>query len=376
MTQLTNRERMQIKRQDMPTQEAEVRQANFSEVALGLTWELAQLEADRCLQCAKPHCVDGCPVGVQIPQFIRALREGDFLGAVEAMKVKNNLPAICGRVCPQEAQCEAYCILAKKGQPVAIGRLERYVGDYALRENACPPVPAAPTGRKVAVVGSGPAGLTCAVDLAKLGHQVTIFESLHLPGGVLIYGIPEFRLPKSIIKQEIRTAAEYLGIELRTDHVIGNTYTLDELLNEFDAIFLGTGAGLPSFMRIPGINLNGVMSANEFLTRVNLMKGYRFPEYDTPVKVGRRVAVVGAGNVAMDAARSAKRLQMLYAPTDANGSGNGEVHLVYRRSRTEVPAREEEFHHAVEEGVICDFLTNPVEIIGDDKGNVTAMRCI
>jgi glutamate synthase (NADPH/NADH) small chain len=214
------------------------------------------------------------------------------------------------------------------------------------------------------------------VDLAKLGHTVTLFESLHLPGGVLIYGIPEFRLPKSIIKQEIQTAVECLGIELRTDHVIGNTYTLDELLQEFDAVFLGTGAGLPSFMRIPGINLNGVMSANEFLTRVNLMKGYKFPDYDTPVKTGRHVAVVGAGNVAMDAARSSKRLQMLYAPVDANSSGNGEVHIVYRRSRAEVPAREEEFHHAVEEGVICDFLTNPVEIIGDDKGNVAAMRCI
>jgi glutamate synthase (NADPH/NADH) small chain len=367
---------MQIKRQDMPVQEADVRNANFEEVALGLTWELAQLEAERCLQCAKPHCVDGCPVGVQIPQFIKALREGDFLGAVEAMKVKNNLPAICGRVCPQESQCEAYCILAKKGQSVAIGRLERFVGDYALRENACPPVPAAPTGRKVAVVGSGPAGLTCAVDLAKLGHTVTIFESLHLPGGVLIYGIPEFRLPKSIINQEIRTAVEYLGIELRTDHVIGNSYTIDELLNDFDAIFLGTGAGLPSFMRIPGINLNGVMSANEFLTRVNLMKGYKFPDYDTPVKTGRHVAVVGAGNVAMDAARSAKRLQRLYAPVGANGSGSGEVHIVYRRSRAEVPAREEEFHHAVEEGIICDFLTNPIEILGDEKNNVAAMRCI
>ncbi len=376
MSTLTNKERMQIKRQEMPTQEADVRNANFEEVALGLTWELAQLEAERCLQCAKPHCVDGCPVGVQIPQFIKALREGDFLGAVEAMKVKNNLPAICGRVCPQETQCEAYCILGKKGQPVAIGRLERFVGDYALRENACPPVPAAPTGRKVAVVGSGPAGLTCAVDLAKLGHKVTIFESLHLPGGVLIYGIPEFRLPKSIINAEIRTAVECLGIELRTDHVIGNSYTIDELLNEYDAVFLGTGAGLPSFMRIPGINLNGVMSANEFLTRVNLMKGYKFPDYDTPVKTGRHVAVIGAGNVAMDAARSAKRLQMLYAPVDANGSGHGEVHIVYRRSRAEVPAREEEFHHAVEEGVICDFLTNPIAILGDEKGNVCAMRCI
>ncbi len=376
MSPLSNKERMQIARQDMPTQEPEVRRGNFQEVALGLTWELAQIEANRCLQCAKPKCIEGCPVGVQIPQFINALREGDFIGAVEAMKAKNNLPAICGRVCPQESQCEAYCILGKKGQSVAIGRLERYVGDFALREQACPPVPAAPTGRKVAVVGSGPAGLTCAVDLAKLGHKVTIFESLHMPGGVLVYGIPEFRLPKSIIQAEIQTAAECLGIEVRTDHVIGNTYTVDELLNEYDAVFLGTGAGLPSFMRIPGINLNGVMSANEFLTRVNLMKGYLFPDYDTPVKVGRKVAVIGAGNVAMDSARSSLRLQWLGRETGHSEENPGEVHIVYRRSRDEVPAREEEFHHAVEEGVICDFLTNPVAILGDDKGRVAAMRCI
>ncbi len=381
MAELTNRERMQIKRQDMPTQEPEVRAGNFEEVALGLTWELARLEAERCLQCAKPHCVEGCPVGVTIPQFIKALREGDFEGAVAAMQQKNNLPAICGRVCPQESQCEAYCILAKKGQSVAIGRLERFVGDYSIRENSHPPVPAPSTGRKVAVVGSGPAGLTCAMDLAKLGHKVTIFESLHLPGGVLIYGIPEFRLPKSIIQAELKKAVDYLGIELRTDHVIGNTYTIDELLEEFDAVFMGTGAGLPSFMRIPGINLNGVMSANEFLTRVNLMKGYRFPEYDTPVKVGKHVAVIGAGNVAMDAARSALRLQTLYAERQRlageNGhSARGEVHVVYRRSRAEVPAREEEFHHAEEEGVIFDFLTNPIAILGDEQGNARAMRCI
>jgi glutamate synthase (NADPH/NADH) small chain len=374
MSPLSNKERMQIPRHEMPTQEPEVRAGNFEEVALGYTWEDAHAEAERCLQCAKPLCVQGCPVGVQIPQFIKALREGDMPGAVEAMKVKNNLPAICGRVCPQESQCEATCILGKKGQSVAIGRLERYVGDYALREQLKPEPPAAPTGKKVAVVGSGPAGLTCAVDLAKVGHKVTIFESLHVPGGVLVYGIPEFRLPKSIIRAEIETAAVHLGIDLRPDHVIGNTYTLDELLNEYDAIFLGTGAGLPSFMRIPGINLNGVMSANEFLTRVNLMKGYLFPDYDTPVKVGRKVAVIGAGNVAMDAARSSLRLQWLHA--QHNGDGQGEVHIVYRRSRDEVPAREEEFHHAVEEGVICDFLTNPVAILGDDKGRVAAMRCI
>ncbi|OQA46608.1 MAG: Glutamate synthase (NADPH) small chain [Chloroflexi bacterium ADurb.Bin325] len=381
MAELTNRERMQIQRQEMPTQEPEARVGNFDEVALGLTWELARLEAERCLQCAKPHCVDGCPVGVTIPQFIKALREGDFEGAVRAMQQKNNLPAICGRVCPQESQCEAYCILAKRGQSVAIGRLERFVGDYSIRENSNPPVPAPPTGRKVAVVGSGPAGLTCGMDLAKLGHKVTIFESLHLPGGVLIYGIPEFRLPKSIIQAELKKAVDYLGIELRTDHVIGNTYTLDELLEEYDAVFMGTGAGLPSFMRIPGINLNGVMSANEFLTRVNLMKGYRFPEYDTPVKVGRAVAVIGAGNVAMDAARSALRLQTLHAERQRLTAADepiaaGEVHVVYRRSRAEVPAREEEFHHAEEEGVIFDFLTNPIAILGDERGNVRAMRCI
>lgn len=381
MPVLSNKERMQIKRHEMPTQDASVRIANFDEVALGYTWEDAQAEAERCLQCAKPHCVDGCPVGVMIPQFIKALREGDLPGAVEAMKIKNNLPAICGRVCPQETQCEANCILAKKGQPVAIGRLERYVGDYALREQLKPEPPAAPTGRKVAVIGSGPAGLTCAVDLAKLGHKVTIFESLHVPGGVLVYGIPEFRLPKSIIRAEIQTAADYLGIEIRTDHVIGNTYTLNELLNEYDAVFMGTGAGLPSFMRIPGINLNGVMSANEFLTRVNLMKGYRFPEYDTPVKVGRKVAVIGAGNVAMDAARCSVRLQRLqWRREQASGQQKhatpGEVHIVYRRSRDEVPARAEEFHHAIEEGVICDFLTNPVAILGDDQGQVRAIRCI
>ena len=331
MPELSNRERMAIPRHEMPTQEPEARAANFDEVALGYTWELAQQEAERCLQCAKPRCVDGCPVGVLIPQFIQALRDGDMAAAVRAMQEKNNLPAICGRVCPQESQCEANCVLAKKGQAVAIGRLERFVGDFELREHSSAATPAPPTGRKVAVVGSGPAGLTCAVDLAKLGHKVVIFESLHLPGGVLIYGIPEFRLPKSIIRAELDGAAKNLGIEIRTDHVIGNTYTLDELLNEFDAVFMGTGAGLPSFMRIPGINLNGVMSANEFLTRVNLMKGYRFPEYDTPVKVGQQVAVVGAGNVAMDAARSALRLQIIRARN--NGGQPHGVHIVYRRSR-------------------------------------------
>ncbi|MCS7178738.1 MAG: NADPH-dependent glutamate synthase [Anaerolineae bacterium] len=369
MTPLTQRERLRIPRQKMPEQDPVVRRGNFREVALGLTEELAVAEANRCLQCARPPCVDGCPVGVLIPEFIRALREGDMVGAVATMKVKNSLPAICGRVCPQETQCEVRCVLARKGEPVAIGRLERYVGDYELARRTCPLERKPSTGRKVAVVGTGPAGLTCAVDVAREGHEVVMFESLHAPGGVLVYGIPEFRLPKSVVQAEIDYAVECLGIQIRTDHVIGRTLTLTELLAEYDAVFLGTGAGLPSFMRIPGINYNGVMSANEFLTRVNLMKGYLFPEYDTPVKVGRKVAVIGAGNVAMDAARCALRLQTLRGK-------DGEVHIVYRRSRDEVPARAEEVHHAEEEGVIFDFLTNPVEILGDAKGNVAGMRCI
>jgi len=376
VAELTNRERLRIPRQTMPTQEPLVRQANFNEVALGFTAELAQQEAQRCLQCARPHCVEGCPVGVLIPQFIQALREGDMEGAVRAMKEKNNLPAICGRVCPQETQCEALCVLGKKGEPVAIGRLERFVGDYELSYRTCPLERSKSTGKRVAIVGSGPAGLTCAVDLGRQGHEVVIFESLHAPGGVLVYGIPEFRLPKSVVHGEIDYAAECLGIKVHADAVVGRLYTLNELLNEqgFDAIFLGTGAGLPSFMRIPGINYNGVVSANEFLTRVNLMKGYLFPEYDTPVKVGKCVAVVGAGNVAMDSARCSMRLQALQA--ENTGEDSGEVHIVYRRSRAEVPARAEEVHHAEEEGIIFDFLTNPVEIYGDEKGNVCGMRCI
>ncbi|HET89569.1 MAG TPA: NADPH-dependent glutamate synthase [Chloroflexi bacterium] len=366
---------MSIPRQAMPAQEAEARRTNFDEVALGFTMELVQQEADRCLQCKRPHCVDGCPVGVLIPQFIAALREGDMEGAVRAMKEKNNLPAICGRVCPQESQCEVKCVLAKKGEPVAIGRLERFVGDYELAQRTCPLERGEPTGKRVAVVGSGPAGLTCAVDVGREGHEVVIFESLHAPGGVLVYGIPEFRLPKGVVQAEIDYAVECLGIEMRLDAVIGSLYTLNELLDQengagFDAIFLGTGAGLPSFMRIPGINYNGVVSANEFLTRVNLMKGYLFPEYDTPVKVGDRVAVVGAGNVAMDAARCSLRLQALRQREGA------EVHIVYRRSAAEVPARAEEVHHAEEEGIIFDFLTNPIEIYGDENGNVCGMRCI
>jgi glutamate synthase (NADPH/NADH) small chain len=372
VAELTNRERVRIARQGMPTQEPVARRTNYDEVALGFTEELAKREANRCLQCIKPKCVEGCPVGVLIPEFIKALREGDMEGSVRAMKERNNLPAICGRVCPQETQCEAQCVLGKKGDPVAIGRLERYVGDYELTYRTCPLERPPSTGKRVAVAGTGPAGLTCAVDLGRKGHEVVMFESLHSPGGVLVYGIPEFRLPKGVVHAEIDYAAECLGIEVRTDAVIGRLYTIDELLGEegFDAVFLGTGAGLPKFLRIPGINYNGVLSANEFLTRVNLMKGYLFPEYDTPVKVGKNVAVIGAGNVAMDAARCSLRLQALQEMDGA------EVHIVYRRSRTEVPARAEEAHHAEEEGIIFDFLTNPVEIYGDENGNTTGMRCI
>jgi glutamate synthase (NADPH/NADH) small chain len=317
----------------------------------------------------------GCPVEVMIPEFIVAIREGDLPNAARILKNKNNLPAICGRVCPQETQCEALCLVGKRGDPVAIGRLERFVADWELSQDLEPPLLPQPSGWRIAVVGSGPAGLTCAADLARLGHSVTIYEALQDPGGVLVYGIPEFRLPKAVVHAEVEYIKK-LGVEIRTDAVIGQIFTIDELLHGegFDAVFLGTGAGLPSFMNIPGINFNGVMSANEFLTRVNLMKGYLFPEYDTPVKVGQRVAVIGAGNVAMDSARSALRLGVLQAEKD--GGEPPEVHIVYRRSPAEVPARAEEVEHAHEEGVIFDFLTNPVEIYGDDKGNVVGMRCI
>ncbi|TAN40312.1 MAG: NADPH-dependent glutamate synthase [Nitrospirae bacterium] len=373
MTDMTTQQRMKIKRHEMPNQDQVVRRGNYTEVALGYSEETAKAEAERCLQCKDPKCISGCPVGVMIPQFIKALREGDMVKAVEWMKVKNNLPAICGRVCPQEVQCEGNCILGKKGEAVAIGRLERFVGDYELAHRTCPLVKAADTGKKIAVVGSGPAGLTCAVDLAREGHKVTLYESLHGPGGVLVYGIPEFRLPKAVVHGEISYAVDCLCIDLKTDHVIGRSFTLDELLAENDAVFLGTGAGLPSFMRIPGINLNGVMSANEFLTRVNLMKAYQFPDYDTPVRIGKKVAVIGAGNVAMDAVRCSKRLLSLQT---GQGEAPGEAHIVYRRSKDEVPARKEEVHHAEEEGVIFNFLTNPVEIIGNEKGAVTGLKCI
>jgi glutamate synthase (NADPH/NADH) small chain len=358
-------ERMKLPRQSMPIQDAQERGRNYNEVALGYPDETALLEALRCLQCKRPKCVEGCPVGVDIPAFILQVAEGDMPGAVRALKADNNLPAICGRVCPQETQCEVVCVMGKKREPVAIGRLERYVADWDLAHPSPPPEVPSSSGFKVAVIGCGPAGLTCAGDLARYGHAVTIFESLHAPGGVLIYGIPEFRLPKSVVHAEVDYVRS-LGVEIRLDTVIGKIHTLDELLNDhgYHAIFLGTGAGLPMFMHIPGENYNGVYSANEFLTRVNLMKAYLFPDWDTPVKVGKRVAVIGAGNVAMDSARCALRL------------GADEVHIVYRRSPEEVPARAEEVHHAEEEGIIFDFLTNPVEIYGDEKGWVHGMRCI
>ncbi len=352
-----------IPRQQMPTRSPEERRHCFDEVALGYTMELAVAEANRCIQCKKPACVTGCPVEVRIPEFIKALREGDMWQAVEILKDTNSLPAICGRVCPQETQCEVECVLGRKGEPVAIGRLERFVADWEQDQGVLVPELPQLTGRRIGVVGAGPAGLTAAGDLAKMGHSVEILESLHLPGGVLMYGIPEFRLPKGVVSAEIDYLRS-LGVVIRTNVVVGRLYTLPELVDRYEAVFLGTGAGLPMMMSIPGENYNGVFSANELLTRTNLMKGYLFPEWDTPVKVGRRVAVVGAGNVAMDAARVSVRL------------GAEEVYIVYRRSRAEVPARAEEFHHAEEEGIIFKFLTNPVEIYGDEQGWVTGMRCI
>jgi len=350
---------------EMPRQDPQVRRHNFNEVALGFSLEQAQAEAERCLQCPKPPCISGCPVAVKIPDFIRALREGDLPRAVEIIREDNNLPAICGRVCPQETQCEAKCVLGKRYEPVAIGRLERFVGDWDLARGMTIPELPEPTGKRVAVIGAGPAGLTCAADLAKLGHAVTIFESLHAPGGVLMYGIPEFRLPKDVVRAEVDYVRK-LGVELRLNSVIGKLYTIDELLGEqgYDAVFLGTGAGLPRFLGIPGENYNGVLSANEFLTRTNLMKAYRFPKYDTPIIIGRRVAVIGAGNVAMDSARCALRL------------GAEEVTIVYRRSRAEMPARAEEVENAEAEGVQFKLLSNPVEIYGNEEGWVTGMRCI
>lgn len=355
-------------RNAMPCQDPHERVRNFEEVAVGYTRQMAIDEAQRCLQCKKPLCMEGCPVQVLIPDFIRKIADEDFRGAAETLKIRNSLPAVCGRVCPQESQCEIKCIVGIKGDPVAIGRLERFAADYELQyqfefgdEKFEMPEP---SGKRVAIIGGGPAGLACAGVLAKVGHAVTIFEALHVAGGVLMYGIPEFRLPKHIVQAEIDSLKK-MGVEILTNQVVGKVTSVDELMeNGYDAVFLGTGAGLPYFMGIPGENLNGVYSANEFLTRTNLMKGYRFPEYATPVKVEKKVAVLGAGNVAMDAARTALRL------------GAEEVSIVYRRSRSEMPARVEESEHAEEEGVEFKLLTNPVAIHGDEKGTVKSMTCL
>ncbi|MGI6413975.1 MAG: NADPH-dependent glutamate synthase [Syntrophomonadaceae bacterium] len=347
----------------MPVLDPNQRKRVFEEVALGYTEELVLLEAARCLQCKKPKCVEGCPVGVDIPGFIMLLTEKNFAEAAAKIKEKNSLPAICGRVCPQESQCEKLCIMGKKNEPVAIGRLERFAADWELKNVEAKKEDIAKKHQKVAIVGSGPSGLTCAADLAKMGYQVTLFEALHVAGGVLVYGIPEFRLPKDIVAREIENI-ERLGVELKVNSVIGKLHSVDELLNNgYDAVYIGTGAGLPYFMDIPGENLNGVYSANEFLTRVNLMKAYKFPDYITPVNVGKRVAVIGGGNVAMDSARTALRL------------GVEESLIIYRRSEKEMPARREEVEHAYEEGVIFQFLTSPVEIKGDENGRVKSIIC-
>ncbi len=348
-------------RQEMPRQDPQERVCNFNEVALGYDKETAMIEAGRCLECNNPKCVEGCPVNIDIPAFIGKVKTGDFEEAIDIIKTTNTLPAVCGRVCPQEEQCEKYCILNKKGSPVAIGRLERFCAD--MDKGTKSPEQPAPTGKKVAVVGSGPAGLTAASDLAKAGHSVTIFEALHEAGGVLVYGIPEFRLPKGIVKEEVEYIKK-LGVDIKVDYVIGRILTIKELKEQFDAIFLGTGAGLPGFMGIEGENLNGVYSANEFLTRVNLMKAYRFPQFDTPVKNTGKVIVVGGGNVAMDAARSALRL------------GFSEVSIVYRRGEEELPARREEVENAKEEGVVMRLLANPVRILEGENMTVSGVECV
>ena len=356
-----------IPRQEMPVRPPQERILDFGEVAQGFTAELAQIEAKRCLQCPKQPCVDGCPVSVDITGFIGLIVEGDYIAAAQKIKETNLLPAVCGRVCPQEEQCEQVCVVAKIDEPVAIGRLERFVADYE-REQGAVKVPKVKksSGKKVAVVGSGPAGITVSYELLQAGHHVTVFEALHELGGVLVYGIPEFRLPKAIVAAEIDTIKD-MGAEIKLNMLIGKTRTIDELMEEdgFDAVFIGSGAGTPMFLNLPGENLNGICSANEFLTRVNLMKAFR-DDYYTPVKVGKHVAVIGAGNVAMDAARSAKRV----------GGPDTEVSIVYRRARDQMPAREEEIHHAEEEDIIFNLLTNPTRFIGDDSNNVVQMECV
>lgn len=353
-----------LKRIPVKEQEPKVRAKNFEEVCYGYNAEEAKEEASRCLNCKNPMCVKNCPVSIDIPGFIAYVKNGEFEKAAEVISRQSSLPSICGRVCPQESQCEGKCIRGIKGDPVSIGKLERFVGDWARENNVEFTETKPKNGKKVAVIGSGPSGLTCAGDLAKLGYDVTIFEALHEAGGVLVYGIPEFRLPKeTVVKHEVENVKK-LGVKIETDVVIGRTVTIDELFEKegFDAIFIGSGAGLPKFMGIPGENLNGVYSANEFLTRNNLMKAFR-ADYATPIKVGKKVAVVGGGNVAMDSARTALRL-------------GAEVHIVYRRSEEELPARKEEVEHAKQEGIIFDLLQNPIEIIGDENSWVKGMKCI
>jgi len=347
----------------MPEQDPNVRNKNFEEVTLGYTKEMAMQEAERCLNCKNKPCVNGCPVGVRIPEFIRSVAEGDMEGAYKIIKTTNSLPAVCGRVCPQETQCEQKCVRGIKGEPVGIGRLERYVADWHMEHGKPEEFKVEPNGHKVAIIGAGPAGLTCAGDLAAMGYSVTVFEALHVAGGVLMYGIPQFRLPKEIVQKEI-VALKEKGVEINTDMVIGKVLSVDELFEMgYEAMFIGTGAGLPSFMNIPGEGLVGTYSANEFLTRVNLMKAYR-DEYDTPIIHPKNVAVVGGGNVAMDAARTAKRL------------GAENVYIIYRRAEEQMPARKEEIHHAKEEGIIFNLLRNPVAIHGDENGRVKSIECV
>lgn len=354
---------MQMNKTDMPVQQPDIRNKNFDEVALGYTEEMAINEAKRCLHCKNKPCVSKCPVNVRIPEFIAAVAEGEFAKAYEIIKSTNSLPAVCGRVCPQEKQCESKCVRGIKGEPVGIGRLERFVADWYMQHGSEKPEKPETNGRRVAVVGSGPAGLTCAGDLVKMGYEVTVFEAFHDYGGVLIYGIPEFRLPKDIVRREVELLKEQ-GVAFRKDMVIGKVLSVDELFEEgYEAVFVGTGAGLPRFMGIPGESCVGVYSANEFLTRINLMKAYK-PDYDTPIIQPKNVAVIGGGNVTMDAARCAKRL------------GAESVYIVYRRSEEEMPARLEEIHHAKEEGIIFKLLSNPVEILGDENGVVKGMKCI
>ncbi len=354
---------MSLKKNEMPVQDANVRNKNFSEVALGYTEEQAVDEANRCLNCKNKPCVGGCPVSIDIPDFIAKIKERDFEGAYQIIAKSSSLPAVCGRVCPQETQCESKCVRGVKGEPVGIGRLERFVADWHNAHSTEAPAVPEKNGHKCAVIGAGPSGLTCAGDLAKMGYDVTVFEALHLAGGVLVYGIPEFRLPKSIVQHEVDNL-KALGVKINTNVVVGKTIEVDELFADgYEAIFIGSGAGLPNFMNIPGENLKGVYSANEFLTRVNLMKAYK-PDADTPIKKNMNVAVVGGGNVAMDAARCAKRL------------GAENVYIVYRRGEEEMPARNEEIEHAKEEGIIFKTLNNPVEILGDEHKFVTGMKCV